>query len=220
MDKPYQELYNRCDAFDRTLTSAELTIINGAYPEKVERFFNHFKSMENKYFTPSIEDIEWRPVKGYEGIYEVSSDGQVRRVSYLLKPSNSFYGYPQLTLTKGGKNSNKPLHRLVAEAFHDNPENKPTVNHKDGNKQNSHKDNLEWTTHSENSLHAVRTGLRLPNWQDGEKNPKAKLKKWQVLDIREKCETMTVSQVHKEFYPQLSYNTVYTIKTKRLWKNL
>lgn len=173
-----------------------------------------------KYFTPSIEDIEWKPVKDYEGIYEVSSAGEVRRVSYLLKPSNSHYGYPQLTLTKGGKNQNKPLHRIVAEAFHENPEDKPTVNHKDGNKQNPHKDNLEWATHSENSLHAVRTGLRPMNWQDGEKNPKAKLKKHQVLDIREKCEIMSVSQVHKEFYPYLSYNTVYAIKTKRLWKNL
>lgn len=167
------------------------------------------------------DEIEvWKPVVGYDGIYEVSSFGQVRRVSYLLKPSNSHYGYPQLTLTKNGKNSNKPLHRIVAEAFHENPENKPTVNHKDGNKQNSHKNNLEWATHSENSLHAVRTGLRTANWQDGEKNPKAKLKKEQVLDIREKCETMKVSEVHKNHYPQLSYNTIYGIKTKRLWKNL
>lgn len=173
-----------------------------------------------KYFTPQIEDIEWRPVKDYEGVYEVSSLGEVRRVSYLLKPSNSHYGYPQLTLTKNGKNQNKPLHRIVAEAFHDNPEGKPTVNHKDGDKQNPHKDNLEWATHSENSLHAVRTGLRPANWQDGEKNPKAKLKKHQVLDIRKKCETMSVSKVHKELYPYLSYNTVYAIKTKRLWKNL
>lgn len=177
-------------------------------------------SEENKYFTPDINDIEWKPVKGYEGIYEVSSDGQVRRVAYLLKPSNNFYGYPQLTLTKNGKSNNKPLHRIVAETFHNNPENKLTVNHKDGNKQNSHKDNLEWATHSENSLHAVRTGLRPANWQDGEKNPKAKLKKYQVLDIREKCETMSVFKVHKEFYPNLSYNTIYAIKTKRLWKNL
>ena len=65
-------------------------------------------------------------------------------------------GYEQITVGKGYKRKKYLVHRLVAQAFIDNPENKPCVNHKDGNKLNNNVNNLEWCTYSENELHSHR----------------------------------------------------------------
>lgn len=177
-------------------------------------------TLDSNYFTPSIEDIEtWKPVIGYEGMYEVSSRGRVKRVEYLLTESNSAWGYKQVSLSKDGKNSTKIIHRLVAQAFIENPDNKPTVNHKDCNKHNNTVSNLEWATVQENVDHAIENNLRPTNYQDGEKNAMAKLTKEDVLDIRERLRTMTIKDIC-ELYPQVCYNTIYGIKTGKLWKNL
>lgn len=64
------------------------------------------------------------------------------------------YGYQVTTLCVAGKKHGRKVHRLVADAFLPNPENKRTVNHKDGNRQNNHVDNLEWATHKEQAIHA------------------------------------------------------------------
>lgn len=68
-------------------------------------------------------------------------------------------GYLKLTLRKNNKQYNKTVHRLVAEAFIPNPDNKLQVNHIDGDKQNNNVNNLEWCTKSENMKHAFKTGL-------------------------------------------------------------
>jgi len=104
----------------------------------------------------------WKPVVGYEGLYEVSDTGQVRSlprngtVSYsrILRPNN-VRGYLQVALQKNGKRKDFKVHRLVADAFIPNPERKRTVNHIDGNKGNNRVENLEWATDSENQLHSV-----------------------------------------------------------------
>ena len=178
--------------------------------------------MDNKYFIPDIEDIKeiWKDVPGYEEYYEVSNFGAIRRKAYIMKCILTKAGYPAITLCGGGNQINKTIHRLVAELFIDNPENKPQVNHIDGVKSNASASNLEWVTASENISHALKIGLKDKNWQDGEKNPQNKLTKEQVLDIRDKCKTMKISEVHRNFYPDMSYNTSYGIKKKRLWKNL
>lgn len=106
----------------------------------------------------------WRDVKGYEGLYQVSNTGKVnsfikcnahQNVPRELKQRISRKGYVKCKL--GGKLVS--VHRLVAEAFIENPYNKAQVNHKDGNKQNNHVDNLEWATNIENQLHANKIGL-------------------------------------------------------------
>lgn len=74
------------------------------------------------------------------------------------------------------------IHRLVAEKYLPNPENKPVINHKDGNKLNNHKDNLEWITHQENSTHAVNMGLI--SGKQGEENSQSKLTDEVVLYCR------------------------------------
>lgn len=126
----------------------------------------------------------WKDVKGYEGHYQVSSCGRVKSVKRAYKTKKSWktvpeririavktHGYLYCVLWKDGKHERFAIHRMVADAFLENPEGLPVVNHKDGNKENNNVSNLEWCTHSENSYHAFRTGLRKPYNMSGEHNP-------------------------------------------------
>lgn len=95
----------------------------------------------------------WKPVSGFEGLYEVSNIGRVRsltRYKKVIKPHIINTGYYQYQLWHKGKYRVAFAHRLVAQAFVPNPDNKPYVNHKDENKLNNSFDNLEWVTHVEN----------------------------------------------------------------------
>lgn len=115
----------------------------------------------------------WRPIPGYEGMYDVSTVGRVR--SYLnptgfgkderlttptlLKPQTHRLGYLYVTLRKDGKGHKGYIHILMGKTFIPNPENKPEVNHIDGIKTSNILSNLEWNTRVENMDHARRTGL-------------------------------------------------------------
>lgn len=117
---------------------------------------------------------KWKPVRGYEGYLEVSDFGNVRSLDRIVtvhdgarvyerhfkgktksQYTNSQTGYKQI-----GANHGKHLtvHRLVAEAFIPNPDNKQQVNHKDLNRANNHVSNLEWCTNGENVLHSLNSG--------------------------------------------------------------
>lgn len=95
--------------------------------------------------------------------YSISDTGEVRKDtnSYMMKPYIQ-HGYAHVTLQINKKPKRFNIHRLVAIAFIPNPDNKPYVNHIDGNKTNNCVDNLEWVTPSENTQHAVKTGLKSP----------------------------------------------------------
>lgn len=95
--------------------------------------------------------------------YSVSENGEVRKNTnnYMMKLQIQ-QGYYHVTLQIEGKAKRFRVHRLVAEAFIPNPENKPYVNHIDGNRQNNKAENLEWVTPAENTRHAITTGLMLP----------------------------------------------------------
>lgn len=93
----------------------------------------------------------WKDVKEYEGLYQISDEGQVKslgnnksRKEKILKPTKNRDGYLQVPLCKNGKRKTIKIHRLVAEAFISNPDNLPEVNHKDENKINNCVENLEW----------------------------------------------------------------------------
>ena len=123
--------------------------------------------------------VEWKDVKGFEGLYQVSSDGRVRSVDRIIprhqgnlpckgrelcftlskKTQRHRLQRASVQLWKNNKSYLRKVHRLVAEAFIPNPENKPTVNHRDGNPLNNNVENLEWATYSENQKHAYANGL-------------------------------------------------------------
>lgn len=115
----------------------------------------------------------WKPVVGYEGIYEVSNTGKVKSIlrfvtskvgktrpykEKILKPTFCNQGYGRVTLFEDGKRVRHKVHRLVALAFIPNPENKPHVNHIDARTSNNSVYNLEWCTASENIKHAYKIG--------------------------------------------------------------
>lgn len=137
----------------------------------------------------------WRAIVGFEGLYEVSDLGRVRRVGRAAKHGKSHgggarigrvlslqpsRGYLAAQLWKEGKLYRRLAHVLVAIAFIGPiPEGKE-VNHKDGNKHRNVPSNLEYLTRLENNVHAYDTGLH----KSGEQHHWAKLSSWQVLDIR------------------------------------
>lgn len=112
---------------------------------------------------------EWKDVIGYESTYQVSSLGRVKRIAVysnqsgitwesnkILKPANNSRGYYFVQLSKNNKVTRKYVHRLVAEAFIPNPENKATVNHKNCNRSDNRVENLEWTTYRENNDYSIQ----------------------------------------------------------------
>lgn len=103
----------------------------------------------------------WKSVKGFEAIYSVSSHGRLKSFKQLKKGRilsliNKTGWYLSYVLQYKNKRKSVKIHRLVAEHFLPNPDNKLEVNHKDCNKQNNHVDNLEWVTRKENHKHAMK----------------------------------------------------------------
>lgn len=109
----------------------------------------------------SIEN--WKPIRGCEGHYMASNAGRVLSCKpgmseRIMKQNIGTTGYWQVRLTMDGNGKGYKVHRLIAAAFIPNPENKPCINHIDGNRLNNALANLEWCTHKENQQHASKMG--------------------------------------------------------------
>lgn len=176
----------------------------------------------------------WKAIKDYEGKYEVSNLGRVKSLERtsrfnrkikekILAPREHTGGYLRVQLSR----KDFYIHRLVAETFIPNPENKSQVNHIDGNKRNNRVDNLEWNTPLENNLHAIRTGLnkkdrdfmiKIANCENHKKAMirKRKLTDEQILEIRNSKES--------EYKLAETYNVcrshIHNIKVFKIYKDV
>lgn len=157
-----------------------------------------------------MEEI-WMPVKNFPG-YLISNMGRLksfkRNKVRILKPLKGKYLH--YSLQYGTKYKHCSIHRLIAIHFIVNPENKPEVNHKDGNKQNNNIYNLEWATICENRQHAYRTGLQ--------KSGQRKLTISQIKEIRIKHPIHTILQLSREY--NVHSKTIYDILHNVNYKNI
>ena len=168
--------------------------------------------------------IEWHDVKGYEGIYQITINGDVRRLPQIIMNSNrrqklhaksipgfnikhciAGRGYKVVYFMVGGKKHMQYIHRLLAEIFIPNPENLSQVNHKDGIKFNNNINNLEWCSNDFNMAHAARIGLM-----------KRKLTTPQVIEIKQRIAT---GETHRSI--SIDYGVtpemISSIKCKKAW---
>lgn len=124
---------------------------------------------------------KWKPIKGYEGIYEVSNKGRIKgRTQFRewftpLSLTLMNNGYLRARLYKNGRSKAYSVHRLVAEAFIPNPDNLPIVNHKDEDRTNNCAENLEWCTSKYNSQYSRDRRKRSTNISDTEKPEKVRI---------------------------------------------
>lgn len=182
----------------------------------------------------SKEKIEtWRPVVGYEGLYEVSNKGRIKilerkiicknghtyikreKIAKMQKNALNFYIY--VGLSKNNIRKNVRVHRIVATAFLKKEKHKNYVNHLNGKKDDNRSENLEWCTSSENAIHAHKNNLI--NIAVGEGLPQAKLKEKEVIEIKKMLELKTsLVSIAKKY--NVGISTIMDIKAKRTWKHL
>lgn len=165
----------------------------------------------------------WKPIRDYEGYYDVSDTGEVRSLGgrrgskpRLLKQSD-LKGYRRVSLSVDGLRRDALVHRLVAEAFVVNEHNMPHINHIDGVKHHNESSNLEWTDHQGNMTHAWDNGL-ISNI--GEKHGGHKLTEAQVQYIKADTErTDYRAQKWAETYG-VSSVAIYDIWAGRTWGHI
>jgi len=153
-------------------------------------------------------------VKGYENNYVCSSKGEVKSIkrNKVLK-ANNCSGYHVVDLCKNGKIKRHLIHRIIAITFHENHENKPQVNHINGNKLDNSVNNLEWVTRSENQLHSIRIGLRHTR---GVNNSQSKLNENDALEIYNSNETL--GELSLKY--NVSKSTICDIKRGYSWTHI
>ena len=192
-------------------------------------------SVSDFYIMERLENEIWKDVVGYEGRYRISSIGRIlsldrpvetvrgnfsytNRINGRLLKTRLLQtgGYESVTLSKNHIPKQYLVHRLIALAFIPNPENKKTVNHKNGIKTANYLENLEWSTQSENVCHAHATGLTNP--LKGERQPSAKLTDSDVIKIRSEGKYSTNREIGLKW--GVCKVTIAYILNNKTWKHL
>ena len=164
------------------------------------------------------QETIWRPIVGYEGLYDISNAGEVRNFrGRILRPQKCTNHYRECTLWRDKAPKRFLIHRLVAMAFHPNPLGKPDVNHKDLDRANNAASNLEWATEKENMRHAIALGVI--EKRPGSLNNRTHLKESTVLEIREKhrngASTKDLSIEYRTAHSTMSY-----LLNRRTWTHI
>jgi hypothetical protein len=180
-----------------------------------------------------MEKEIFKDIKGYEGFYQISNLGRVKRLDRKVKHMGGYrilkgrflnphlgkIGYYSIDLRINNQREKCTIHRLLAIHFISNPENKPQVNHINGIKSDNRLCNLEWVTCSENGKHAYLIKLRAPIKLIGEKNPLSKLTENQVIDIKNRLKKGESGASIGRIYG-VGRDTISLIKQNKNWKHL
>jgi len=208
------------------------------YKNIMIKYYKNFDLSPLKYINQFGEKCveQWFDIVGFEGIYQVSNLCRIKSVDRkcisVKKNGDTFYRfirgkimgqtlekdlYLRINLTDVDKKRDRfNAHRLLAIATIPNPSNKPHVNHLDGIKWNNVAWNLEWATESENTQHAVDTGLMISI--KGERHGRSKLTEKQVLEIRKIGNTMLQREI-AEIY-NVHREAISNILSRKCWKHI
>lgn len=193
----------------------------------LENYDTFARAWLDGYQTLGVEE-EWKPIAGFYN--EVSNHGRVRSVTHvagngktykgkILKPIITKSGYVNVCLTTGNDESRitKRVHRLVADAFVENPDDKDEINHKDGNKENNRSENLEWVTRSENEQHAYDNNLI--KVLKGSEKPLSKLDEEDIRNIRKEYDDGCLQIELAERYG-VARQTISSIVNRKAWAHV
>jgi hypothetical protein len=166
---------------------------------------------------------EWRPVVGYEGIYEVSNLGRVKRIrtatctqaGLILRTNPQWHGYHLVSLYLSGVQKVISVHRVVARVFHGPCSDGHEVNHIDGDKANNAASNLEYITRAQNLAHADQMGLT----RRGVLNGKAKLTDDDIRLIRSAPTTHGMQSILARRYG-VRQGVIWNIINRKAWKHV
>lgn len=158
-----------------------------------------------------------KTIPGFEK-YKIDEDGNIFSTirNKYLKPDLSGDGYPRYTLSNNSITKRIFAHRIVADLYVPNPENKSFVNHKDGNKQNNNYNNLEWVTTSENNHHAYAIGLKT---QNGEANHRHKYKEC-TIDVMHKLKKFGLSIDEISVHMQIDKAYIRRVLNGNRWRHV
>lgn len=174
----------------------------------------------------------WKPIIGYEGYYEISNYGRVKSLSRYKNVGKFSHftkekmlalcktkGYLRVFLRNNDTAKSQSVHRLVAMAFIPNPENKPSINHKDCHRNNNRVDNIEWCTAKENTAHALSLNRMKPCKNNSEKQRQdisiRSKRPVAIYDKTNKLIKIFPSSIDCAKYLNASYATVRVCKTNK-----